>query len=241
MGLITKPGSILTTSPVEAYVCPASTVTNRVNFVFVNLDSAERQVTVWFVPSGQSTGDQYEVIGMRSPATKLKVGEGRSYPMSQALKAGDKIFWQADANSVVVAHLNVSEVPTSGITVDGFTRVYTCNDGTPDNTGFMPNAVTLAYTIPGESPVGQMIQGELLVHNIDTDPQAFAVRAVPQGEDSGDDEWIIGSFTQQWHLQPGETRLLAMEIFLTANYGIYWRALEANVIVARLSLEEVRF
>jgi hypothetical protein len=245
MGLIHVPGILLPDSAVEAYVVPDDLRTNRVNFSFISLASVPRQVKVWIVPSGGSAGNSNLVIGMESAATKLLSGEPRPYPMSQVLSPGDKIFWEADVADEVVAHLDISEVPAAGVTVDPvtgkplpFTIVSSHNDS---NTGYLPDTLSLAYTVPDSVPAAQVMSMELLVHNLSSDREAFTMSAVPPNETPGDLQWIISSNTQQWHLAPGETRLVQFEHFLTAGYQVHWRSLNTDVIVGRLSVEEVRF
>jgi hypothetical protein len=229
MGLIHKTSVLLPSSAAEIYVCPTDIVTNRLNFSFVNLDTVVRAVSIWIVPSGQSVGDAYEVIGMESASAKLIPGGQRSYPLNQVLTAGDKIFWAADAADVVAAHLDISEVDAAGITVDGFTRLYACV-----NTGYLPNTLTEAYEVPANA---QILQMELLVHNKDSAVQAIAARAVPEGEDSGDNQWIIVSNPAHQHLAPGESRVMQLEHFLTGGYTVHWRALNSSVVIGRLSIE----
>lgn len=238
MGLITVPGTVLTDSAAEAYVVPEDLATSRVNLSFINLDTSPRQVEVWFVPSGESVGDAYKVIGMESAATMLRPGEPRPYPFSQTLLAGDKIFMAADVADKVVAHLDVAEAPADGLEIDGFTRAYVCNSA---NTGFLPDSLSLAYSVPSENPAAQIVQAELLLHNTDNDPQEFSISAVPPSEGSGDDAWIIYTGSGIWQLAPGEVRVISFEHFLTAGYGVYWSAGTASVIVGRLSVEEIRF
>lgn len=240
MALITAPGVLLQTAATEAYVCPNDTVTNRVNISLINLDTVLRAVSVWIVPAGQAVSDAYEIIGMESSAAKIRPGEKRLYPFNQTLLAGDKVYWSCPAAAdVIVAHIDISEVPSTGIVVDGFTRLYVVNDDGAGaaNTMYLPDTLSLAYTVPSNA---QVIQMELVVHNNDAaSQQAIAVRAVPSGEDSGDSEWIIVSNSASGHPAPGECRVLQLEHFLTGDYGIYWRALNASKVVGRLSLEIV--
>lgn len=237
MGLITIAGSYLPSSSVEAYVCPADIVTNRVNVLFMNFDGAIRKGQLWIVPNGASIADEHMVIGMESPNAKLRIGEPRPYPFNQVLSAGDKIFWAADAVDVVVGKLDISEAPAAGVDFDGFVRTYSHNTA---NTGYMPDALTLAYTVPSD-PAKQIIQGELLVHNKSGVRQAFTVRAVPPGQSEEDINYTISSNTLQFEVKSGECRAYPMEFFLTAGYRIYWRAVNASVLVARMSFEEVQF
>lgn len=241
MGLITVAGAIIPTTAAEAYVVPVGLRTNRINLKFISLDSVFQSVRVWMVPDGAARGDEHLVIGMESAANMLASGEARTYPMNQVLSEGDKIYWEADDDTTdhqIVGKLDVSEVQVAGHTIDGFTRT---NGHNTANTDYMPDTLTLAYTVPSGPPAAQLLFAELLVHNDSASDQAFTVSAVPLGGSSGDLENIISSNTQQWHLRPGETRTEPLEHFLTAGYGIYWRSLNTDVIIARLSVEEVRF
>lgn len=241
MSLIHVPGILLPNSAVEAYVCPADIVTNRVNFSFINNDSVSRQVEVWIVPAGGSMEDAFKIIGSESAKSQLRSGEPRPYPTSQVLTAGDKIFWVADDDEVVTAHLDINEVPAAGITLDGFTRKYQhgADDDGDDTSGFLPDALEPVYTVPEN---GQIIQFEAMLHNIDpTTRQAFAIRAVPSGQDAGENRWLIASGTQKWHVPPGTAVALQFEHFLPGGTEIHWRAAIASKIVGRLGIEAVEF
>lgn len=231
-------GILLPDSAVEAYVCPADTVVNRINALFINKDSVLRRGLLWIVPSGGSVDDANLVIGMESAQAQITPGEDGWFPLNQNLLAGDKIFYAASAADVVVGKLDLNEVPAAGITVDGFTRLYEVNDGTPENTGYMPATLEVAYTVPGTA---QMLQGEVLLHNKHTASEGFVIKAVPTSQDPGDDEWTVKDGTlERWKLAPGETRAVQLEHFLTGGYTIHWQAANASRIIARLSAELIQ-
>lgn len=228
-------GTLLTDSATEAYVCPADTVVNRVNALFINRHTALRRGLLWIVPSGGSVDDSNLVIGMESGQSQLTPGEDGFFPMNQVLVAGDKIFYAADVAAEIVAKLDLNEVPAVGISVDGFTRTHEVND---DNSGYMPATLGLAYTVPSAA---QVLQAELLLHNKHTAPEGFLIKAVPSGEDPGDEEWIIKDATAtRWKLQPGETRLVHFEQFWTGDYEIHWQADNASRIITRMSFELIQ-
>jgi hypothetical protein len=223
-------GALLPDSSAEAYVCPVDFVTNRVNLALTNTHTAAVSVRIWIVPASESVGDAYKVIGMESGAAQLQPGETRFYPMNQTLVVGDKIFWEASVDAVVAAKLDLNEVADAGITVDGFTRKYLVND---DNTGFVPDALDAAFTIPATA---QLLQAEAVLHSIDTAVAiSYELRAVPNGETASADQWIIARGV----MYPGEIKILQIEHFLDGQTVIHWEAGTASKIVGRLSFETV--
>lgn len=105
--------TLLTTTPTIAHTVSGGQIASIVRLEFLNFDTSNRAITVWFVPSAESTGNQHKVLA-QSGTSVLQPGKPLVFLVQAHLQAGDKILWAADVSNQVRAGGSIKEVTKNG-------------------------------------------------------------------------------------------------------------------------------
>ena len=189
---------------------------------FFNNSAADATPTVCLVPSGQSAGDLYEIIGRANSV--LKEGERQIYRIRQFLETGDSIQWKADIANVITAWFGAVEQ-------DEDLAKYRNVDAQ-----FLGTSLATLLTV-GANRQATMI--EVILHNIDTANRFATVHIIPNGGSASDANMIIGGTGGESLLRPGETHIHLLNLMRGASVFIQAKADAASMVTAKISsLEE---
>ena len=189
---------------------------------FFNNSAADATPTVYLVPSGQSAGDLYEIIGRANSV--LKEGERQIYRIRQFLETGDSIQWKADIANVITAWFGAVEQ-------DEDLAKYRNVDAQ-----FLGTSLATLLTV-GANRQATMI--EVILHNIDTANRFATVHIIPNGGSASDANMIIGGTGGESLLRPGETHIHLLNLMRGASVFIQAKADAASMVTAKISsLEE---
>lgn len=105
--------ALLTLTPTIAHTVSGGQVAETVELEFLNTDTVNRELTVWFVPSGETLGDEHKVFAL-SGTSVLQPGKLMVVLIQAHLQPGDVIRWAADSANKVRAGGSVKEVTDNG-------------------------------------------------------------------------------------------------------------------------------
>mgnify|MGYP001277176779 CR=1 FL=1 len=98
-------GTLLTASEVTLYT--ATGVTAAIHSItYTNTDTVDRAVTIWIIPSGQTSGARYRI------ATAMVIPAGRTVidDTLRNLESGDFIAGLADSTNLVAIRVDGAEI-----------------------------------------------------------------------------------------------------------------------------------
>lgn len=101
---------LLTTALQTVYTTPGSTTTLVKEIILCNLDTADRQVAIHFIPSGGSATSTNQVRIFGSTNGKIAAGDTEVWNLDTALAAADFVQAKADASSVVSIRMSVGQI-----------------------------------------------------------------------------------------------------------------------------------
>ena len=193
-----------------------------ISMEFLNTSSADATPTVYLVPSGQSAGDLYEIVGRGDSV--LKPGQRRIYTIRQFLETGDSIQWKADIANVITAWFGAVEQ-------DEDLAKYRNVDAQ-----FLGTSLATLLTV-GANRQATMI--EVILHNIDTANLLATVHIVPNGGSASNANMIIGgAATGESVIRPGETQIHLFNLMRPASTFIQAKADSASQVTIKISSQE---
>lgn len=214
--------TLLAATPANALTVTGGQVARDVHLHFVNNHASEsRSITVWFVPSGATRGNEHRVIHLAGDSL-LPAGKLLGVVLQAHLQAGDIITWASDASNDVSAHGWVREVvPNGHINIPA---QYLTTSLTTLNTG----GVTSGYASTVVS---------LILCNHAVTEQGVEVQVIPSGDSAANKHRI---HTLADKLRPGAFRVLRMPtMFEAAGTTIQAKAESTtSVVVAGAVFEE---
>jgi len=99
-------GILLTDSEVPIYTAPALTIAAVHSITLCNTDSSDRTVTLWIIPSGQTSSARYRVYTVMT----VKANQTIQDDALRNLEPGDFISALADVTNKVTIRIDGAEI-----------------------------------------------------------------------------------------------------------------------------------